>query len=157
MSTKITYDQVKQAIPDLSAREIKDLYNRVKVLLKAEPAVDDTDWLLDGILSELRGNGIYVPAFSKIKSLPIYSSYAEKSEQLRTVLEKQGVATKIEKRQLAIICSKCLIEYLKSFTDVSLHTMLLHIDYIPQALERAFPGYLSSRMLTFLLNKKTVH
>lgn len=157
MTAKLTYDEVKQAIPNFSEREIKDLYNRCKILLKAEPAVDNTDWLLDGILTELRSNGLYVPAFSKIKALSIYSTYAEKSEHLREVLEKQGISTKLEKRQLAIICSKVLIEYLRSFTDVSLHTMLMYVDRIPEALERAFPGYVQSRMLMFLLNKKTVH
>ncbi len=156
MSNKLTYSQVKQAIPDLNEREIKDLYNRCKALIKIDTTPDD-DWLLEGVIQELRNQGIYVPAFSKIKTLPTYAAYAEKSEQLRTILERQGISSKLEKRQLAAITAKCLIEYLRSFTDVSLHTMMAHIDNIPQALERAFPGYLRANMLMFLLKKDTLH
>jgi len=149
------YDELKKAIPLLSQTEIKDLLNRCRLLLRKEANLDD--WLLDGIVYQLRLHGIIVPSFEKIKNLHDYSAFSEKSESLRSLIEEQGISSKIEKRQIAIICTECMIEYLKGFTDVSLQNVMRFIDHLPQALERAFPGYLSSGMLPFIVKSGTLH
>lgn len=149
------YDEVKKAIPYLTQAEVKDLLNRCKSLLRRE--TDTSDWLLEGIVYELRLHGIVIPSTDKITKLSDYPAYSEKSDNLRALLEDQGINSRIEKRQLAIICAKCLIEYLKDFTDVSLPTMMRFIDHLPQAIERAFPGYLQCGMLPFMLKSGTLH
>lgn len=151
MSDKATYDSVKQTLPLLSETQLKDIMNRCKVLMSRELTSDD--WLLDGIITELRLLGIPVPGLDKITHHNQFRSFSEKSAALRTVLEEQGITTRTEKRQLAKIVSKCLIEYLRGFTEISLMNMMTFIDHIPQALERAFPGYLSSGMLPFVIGK----
>lgn len=152
MPQTTTFDEVTRALPMFTEMQLKEIVNRCKMLATKEHQSDD--WLLDGILVELRLLGIPTPSHDKIVRLHQFKSFSEKSLQLRTALENQGIKTRVEKRQLAKICVMCLIEYLKSFTDVSLPNMLTYIDYIPQALERAFPGYLSNRMLPFVIGKK---
>lgn len=149
------YDELKKAIPLLNQSEIKDLLNRCKLLLRRE--VDTDDWLLDGIVYQLRLHGIIVPSFDKIKNLNDYRAFSEKSDSLRALIEEQGISSKIEKRQIALICAECMIEYLKGFTDVSLQNIMRFVDHLPQALERAFPGYLSSGMLPFIVKSGTLH
>jgi hypothetical protein len=151
LSTTATFDDVKRALPLLTELQLKEIINRCKMLASKDLANDD--WLLEGIVVELRLLGIPVPSHEKIVRLNNFKAYSDKSYHLRAALERQGIKTRTEKRQLAKICCMCLIEYLKGFTDVSLPNMLMFIDHIPQALERAFPGYWSNRMLPFVIGR----
>jgi hypothetical protein len=145
------YEHVKETLPKLTQTQLKDLSNRCKALLSRSDEKVDEDWILEGLITELRLQGISVPSIAKIKSASHYPSYAAKSQDLRTSLETKYKLTKIQKRQLSKICIKCLIEHVRGFSDVSLWTLSNHIDEIPQALDKAFPGYLSSNLLMFLL------
>jgi hypothetical protein len=151
LSTTATFDDVKRALPLLTELQLKEIINRCKML--ASKDLSNDDWLLEGIVVELRLLGIPVPSHEKIIRLNNFKAYSDKSLHLRAALEGQGIKTRTEKRQLAKICCMCLIEYLKGFTDVSLSNMLMFIDHIPQALERAFPGYWSNRMLPFVIGR----
>lgn len=153
MSHTMTFDEVKRSLPLFTEMQLKEIVNRCKMLATKEPP--NEDWLLDGILVELKLQGIPVPSLDKIVRLNNFKSFSEKSLQLRTALEAQGIKTRTEKRQLAKICVLCLIQYLKTFTDISLPNMLTFIDHIPQALERAFPGYWSSKLLPFVIGKSS--
>ena len=141
------YAELTTTLPQLTPTQLKDLSNRCKALLSRTDEVIDNDWLFEGILTELRLQAIPVPPISKIKASNIYTSYAEKSRTVRDMLEAQGHWTRLQKRQLSKISTKCLIDYLHGFTEISLANVLTYIDRVPLALERSFPGYLASNLL----------
>lgn len=149
MTHQASYEQMKIGLPQLTATQLKDLSNRCRALLSRETS--DMDWLLEGIIDELKLQSIPIPPLSKIKANNFFPSYAEKSKAVRDILESQAPLTRLQKRQLAKICTKCLIEYLRSFTDISLATVMLYIDRMPVAIERSFPGYLASNLLLFII------
>jgi hypothetical protein len=143
------YEQMKTALPQLTPNQLKDLSNRCKALLSRE--TPEVDWLLEGIIEELKLKSIPIPAMSKVIASNVFPSYSEKSKVVRELLESQASLTRLQKRQLAKICTQCLVAYIQKFTDVSLATVMLYIDRMPVAIERAFPGYLASNLLLFII------
>lgn len=148
MAQQAYYEQMKTALPQLTITQLKDLSNRCRALIGRETS--DNDWLLEGIIDELKLQAVPIPPISKIKASNVFPSYAEKSKAVRELLE-QSPLTRLQKRQLAKICTKCLIDYLRSFSEVSLATVMLYIDRMPVAIERSFPGYLASNLLMFII------
>lgn len=146
------FESVKQSLTSYSPKQLNELKARCSALLSIskQPETNE-DWLLEGVFAEIKSRGIPIPPMSKLRLDNSFKSYSQKSEVIRTLLESQGDLTKLQKRQLAIICTKCLAAYLDNFTEVSLHSVFTFVDRIPEALERSFPGYLSSHLLLFIL------
>jgi hypothetical protein len=62
--------------------------------------------------------------------------------------------TVTEQKALGVIVARALASYLTKFTEISLHNMLFYVARIPEAVDDAFPDYLASGTLGFLIRHR---
>ena len=124
------------------------------------------DWILDGILYELqrRGLGDTISGEFFIRNKQSFAGYAEKSERIRRLLEKNVPAEygfpahflkTTDKLALGQICAHLLAREVDEFAPISLDTLLRNVGLIPEAFDSAYPGYISNNMLPMLI--KALH
>lgn len=152
----MSLDHVLSMLPDLTPDELEEVRRRVVALSSiGETDKDvDEDWLLFGIkeVLEARGLGQTVPPHFTVRNRRQFHGYMNKSEKVRQVLTKAlPDMTKIERLKLARIMAECLADYLSNYRNVTLNTMLGNTDLMIQALDAAFPGYLSAGMVRVVL------
>ena len=147
---------VLKHIPKLSLPELKAVQLRLSFLLGTCPskAAPTDDWLLEGILAELRKRGLWARKVTFPKNiLPTY--YEAKAAIVRDHL-LLGVAKPNlrppERMSLGTLAAMALADYLmKVQVPVSPKTMLNNIEKIPLALEESYPGYWDQKLLGFYL------
>lgn len=124
-------------------------------------ALENEDWLLEGIKTELSRRGLLQPSDSfKLKNSRSYAGFQTKSEQVRELLEKAAPELSlVELKYLGEVAAKELARYIESWNPkpgeqkvmVSLFTMLRFVDRVPQAIEVSFPGYIASQVLGIII------
>jgi hypothetical protein len=149
---------VLDILPHLSRKELELVRQRAAFLLQAKTSrgresVEEQDWLLEGVLHELRKRGLekQIPHNFRVKSSKSFAAYQTQAERVKGVIaEAIGGATPVELKQVGIIAAQCLADYI-TWNEISLETMLHNIGKTPKALERAFPGYIASGLLYLIL------
>jgi hypothetical protein len=117
----------------------------------------EQDWILDGVLTVLRerGMGQMVPPNFRIKNVSSYGEYETQADRVRQLLSDAiPNMTVTEQKSMGLIAARALATYLAKFTEISLHNMLFYIARIPEALDDAFPEYLASGTLGFIVRHK---
>lgn len=161
------FTDIISTLPRLSAEQLEEVRKRISALqalsgktagkIEAAPiqAADEFDYLLEGVLEEIRARGLgpTIPGGFRIRKLKSFANYSEKSGRIKELLAKNlGPGIKrAEYRALGLILARSLARSLEVWTEISLDTMLRNIDKIPDALDQAFPGYLNSGLLHMLL------
>lgn len=113
------------------------------------------DWLLTGILSELKKRGLGYTA----RSVNIWEhsrTYAEESAMVRKELLrilKLSVPQPKYQELLALgsVVARALIGYLGKKAYISLKSLLNNVGKALEAIDNAFPGYMACGMLSHLV------
>jgi hypothetical protein len=151
--------RILEALPQLSRQELEAIKSRCTYLLqfnKKQETMEDEDWLLRGLLCELRRRGLDNRAsFSVRKSS---TSFVTQSERIRKLLiDAVPDMTLTERRLLGEIIGEALANYLVSIRqEVSLTSMLRHVGKVPQAMDHSFPDYIATGMLRLVIQTRTV-
>jgi hypothetical protein len=154
---KIQTKEVLELIPTLPMQEVKRIRDHCTValqLLGKQTEVEHNDWLLEGIFSELRKRGLRetLPSNFRLKNSRSFAGYLDKSKLVRdALLIAVPDLSRAEEYALGDVVARSLVRYVEAFSDVSVESVLRHVQYVPQALEKSFPGYLASGMLRALL------
>jgi hypothetical protein len=119
------------------------------------------DWLFDGIIEVLRERHMLLrqPSAKQLRSMPVWRSYCEKSEELRQHIEHQlpEPATRIERQILGKLLARCLARRVERFMPVSMASMMRFTHLALEGLEEQFPHYLAAGKLTWVLHAQTIH
>jgi hypothetical protein len=152
-------------LPLLTKAQMTDVRRRLGFLIGGASEGQQSDWLLEGVLSELRRRGLghMVPPSFTIRKSNSYHGYETQADRVRLVLTAAVPnMTLPETMSMGAIAAKCLADFILTWKrddggkfEVSLETMLHNIHQVPAALDAAFPGYLESGMMGFLLRRKT--
>lgn len=152
-------DEVLKRLPKLAAADLDKVALRITFLRGGTPAknsASEYDWLMEGFLVELRKRGLWT-GNSAPKKLISYQ-YLEKAAEVRAFLLQglgRGKLSAPEQLLVGALAGAVLIEYLsKAKVNVTLKVLLLNVDKVPTALEAAFPGYWSAKLLAFCLTSK---
>lgn len=121
---------------------------------------DTEDWLLPGIVAELRRRGLSyaLPQKQLNKIAPDYAtdSIAVRND-LRERLKRDKAQVsddRIDHAELIAfgrVSARALADYLQPVAPIGLKFLLTNITKVPDALEASFPDYLSSGMLWILV------
>ena len=150
----------------LSPGELRDLQLKASALLSDAPADargggqaqitrsdSGIDWLLCGIEAELRARGVLFNG-SRLRADLICPKYAALSRPAMATL-RAGLGRHPRASDLAALgrlAAECLADYLTSMrVPVTPRTMLQHAGDAAAAVDAAFPGYLASGMLVFVM------
>ena len=148
---------VLKHLPKLGRPDLEKVRQRAVFLLgvaapTTKGAPPEQDWLLDGIISELRRRGLWArTSVIPVKMLP--EGYANKSAVVRLHLSKgltKPNLRPVERMALGRLAAAALADYLtKVQVPVGPKTLLNNIDKVPLALEESFPGYWAQKLLGF--------
>lgn len=117
------------------------------------------DWLLPGIEYELKRRGLLMVPLTKKRLAQWAPNYTEHSRKLRAGLEAYLHHSRTQLWLLAFgkVCARSLVEYLikDKFSDTP-HTVGPQIVFrnmadLPTAIERSFPGYMTSGTLPMVV------
>ncbi len=163
MRTRKELQHALIAIGKLTSPEIK----MVLAALKARGRTDATitirhsqDWLLPGLEYELRRRGLLaLPHITTEWVNGLSSSYTSDADVVRRMLKSnlKGMPTQAELLNLGRTAAKALAEYVsaerlapgRSFGP---RVFFQHVRDIPIALNRSFPGYVASGLLSALIH-----
>lgn len=156
------FQKILEQLPDLNIEQLKEVKKRCDYALKQKTQMENPqDYLLDGILNELRNRGLgpTVPDNFRIKNSRSFSAYINTSERVKAYLEEAiPNMTFTQKKSIGVIAARCLAKYIESWEHiVSLETMLRHVSRIPAAIDFFFPEYASNGALRLLVESKEFH
>jgi hypothetical protein len=128
----------------------------------ASPKASDAqsrDWLLTGILSELKRRGLIADSRA-VDPARISASYGEASALIRAHLEKRlredyPQVKYVELLALGQIVGRALFDHMAWTGNVGIRMLLNNVDKSLEALDESFPGYLQAGSLGLLLGSKT--
>lgn len=160
--TSTTFAQVQALLPRLTPDE----RTKVRLLITKHPGTAakrsaaslnevEADWLLQGILNELkrRGQKPYVKSMAQVRDA--CANYEMSSKDVREHLEGMlpDDISNAELRMLGLIIARALID---RFTEapIGLTPLLQLAGRAMEAIDNSFPGYLGSGMLYWLVQRK---
>jgi hypothetical protein len=141
----------------LGPDELTAVRGRLQALGSLQPSKEAAspieDWLLEGIFSELNRRGLMAGRVPLKRVKEIAPKYAVESERVRGLLMR-GLRRPpyVQLLSLGRVSARALADYLQSWASVSLQSLLQNAGKTPEALDASFPDYLSSGMLTYLIN-----
>lgn len=150
----------------LLTRLTPDERNKIKLLIAKHPGTAakrsvasfnevEADWLLQGILAELRrrGHKPHIKDMSQIRGLCV--DYEMTSQEVREHLEAMlpSEVTAAELRTLGTITARALIDRFRN-VPIGLKPLLQLAGRSMEALDDSFPGYLGSGMIYWIVKRK---
>jgi hypothetical protein len=123
--------------------------------LRSAANTESSDWLLTGILSELKKRGLGY-THRTIKTWEHSRTYAEESALVRKELLrilKLSISQPKYQELLALgsVVARALIRALGTKTYISLKSLLNNVGKALEAIDNAFPGYMASGLLGHLV------
>lgn len=172
----ISYDDVIAALPSLTADQRRNVIKAAKAsggiasdapkddqkkwqkkeLTKEQCATLDEDWLFEGIYQCLYKRGMLTRSGGRYTLINSggYKKYLEQREAVAEYLAdvERQLPTKTRHRPvLARVFAEAMASYLESLRVFGITQMLSQIDKLPAAVEKAFPGYIASGLLSAIL------
>lgn len=160
---KSAKEQIMDLLPQLSPMDRAEIRGALSGISKevgqAEMHPDLlTDWVLLGIINYLTGRGELTSQFAayELQRRKAFSSYQRKLPEVRSYLERlerQAITKTRHRPKLALLAARALAELLEARNIFSVNAMLSQIDKVPEAIERAYPGYASAGLFSFIINQ----
>lgn len=159
-------ETILSLLPKLSPEELKVVKTSIQAVEGLLLGTSSTrivqselseDWLLQGLLSYMQTRGSLSSkgkAFYMMKSGSSYRAYIDRKPvfyEWAARVEKGLRTTTRHRTQLAYVCAMALGNYLDDLNIYSVPTMLKNVDKIPEAMEKAFPGYMVGNLLPFVI------
>jgi hypothetical protein len=153
------FEELIRKLPQLTKAQMTDLRRRLLFLIddKERGGVANEDWILHGVVTVLneRGTGHMVPANFRIKKSRSFAGYETQADRVRTLLSAAiPNMTVTDQRAIGVIAVRALADYISSWSEITFDTLLRNVAKIPEAIDAAFPGYLSAGMLGFVLKSQ---
>jgi hypothetical protein len=159
------YQQALHLLPSLTADERKNLrvalgqFNGSAKSVVATSSVDD--WLFEGVLKELSRRGLVYRVKDAADVQRIAPNYEDDAAFVRSTLEKslkQGMPDfrRIHLSALGCASARCLANYITSWrlqSPLGLKFMLTNTSKTFEAIDKSFPGYLQSGMVSVLVQR----
>lgn len=154
------YKQIVASLSSLSRGELEQLRQRIGFYLQhpAVPApapVEEEDWLLVGIFTELQRRGVEGPRAFRIRRTTSYAGFETQSVRVRSLLLQAAPGlTAVERRALGEVAADALARRLDGWRDVNRDNMLMNVSKVPEAVERCYPGYLGAGLLAAVVRHR---
>jgi hypothetical protein len=153
------YKHLTDQLPILTKKQMADLRARLLLLMgeRERASISNADWILDGIMTVVqeRGLGHMVPPNFRIRKNRSFSSYETVADRVRQLLDTAVPnMSLVEQRGMGVLAARALADYVGEWSEVSFENLLRNVGKIPEALDAAFPGYIDSGMLSFVLTSR---
>lgn len=152
----MTVQELIQQLPKLSKAELEQVRHRIQLLgPRAFPAAAVReacdDWLLAGFANELRRRGILI---GKVHKNLLPKAWETSSAAVREHLTR-GFSGKLQRAELVVLAQLAAEQLINHLIKLDLRPspklVFSNVEKAPAALEAAFPGYWSARVLHLCL------
>ena len=147
-------------VPTLTAEQTSELLTRFKLLSKTndKPHVGKQQFgerVLQALCTVLRKNNVETPSVTTLRKSAAYVNSREKLQDLQTFFEKISQSKMVQDAILKEAIQLLYYDLVQwKGVSISSHTMLKQIHRIPATLNKSFPGYAASGMLTKIVKAK---
>lgn len=166
----VAYQQALGLLPKMTQEERKNLrvalgqLRGTVVSPSASDKISADDWLFDGIVKELARRGLVYRLRDAAGIRRMAPNYEEDSMLVRGALEKSLKHGMPDFRPahltaLGKASARCLANYIvswKSQPQLGLKLMLVNAGRILEAVDNAFPSYISSGMVSVLVQRSSI-
>lgn len=147
------YREWVKGVTSLTALQIKDLSNRIKILsnirVDFSGKQDFGDRVLVAVVDVLRKKHVDTPSYNMLRKSSAYASSKEKVASLSQFFEQVSSSKLVQERILRLAISLLFDDLLHwQNVTISAHTVLQQLHRIPATLNRHFPGYAAAGLLT---------
>lgn len=142
----------------LSDDDVADVQRAINNRNSAKPkqVQANKDWLLEGFVDLLTRRGLIV-ADGELLRKEAYQTWCKHLPRVLGWLggleKTQGLSVN-DRPKLALLCAQAMADYLEARDLFKVATMLSQSDRIPEALDCAFPGYISCGLLGMVVRSK---
>jgi len=157
---RLSPEQRSEVRGKLRALDAMDGGSRIRQFSIPDPEhFSNRDFVFDGLMMELGDRGLIssaaIPALKRSKCYKVYSSKVSPVAEL-LFDPKHGIPNQTTIRlALCRLAAKCLCDDVLRWATLSPSLVLANVDKIPEAIEKAFPGYLSNGLLKQLVLRST--
>ena len=142
----------------LSDGDVADVQRAINIRKSAKPKQmqANKDWLLEGFIDLLTRRGLIITDGELLRK-EAYQTWCKHLPRVLDWLESlektQGLSVD-DRPKLALLCAQAMADYLEARDLFKVATMLSQSDRIPEALDCAFPGYISCGLLGLAVRSK---
>jgi hypothetical protein len=166
----VAYQQALGLLPKMTQDERKNLRVALGQLRGtvassgASEKISNDDWLFDGVIKELARRGLVYRLRDAAGIRRMAPNYEEESMLVREALEKSLRHGMPDFRPAHLTAlgkssARCLATYItswKSKPTLGLRFMLINAGLTLEAIDCAFPGYISSGMVSVLVQRSSI-
>ena len=147
-------------------RQALDFFDggKTKAAVSGKEKVVVHDWLIPGIIAELRRRGLEYSGLSDRRIASMAPDYEEESKALMVSLRQKLIKAKAltskerlthaELEGFGRVSARALADYLQNTRSLNLKFMLGNISKVPDALEASYPSYLACGLVGVLIGLK---
>ncbi|MDE2426277.1 MAG: hypothetical protein KGO96_10275 [Elusimicrobia bacterium] len=155
--------EVLKSLSSLRRSELEEVKKRATFLLQHSmsvvESVEEEDWLLYGIMEELKRRGLHSGGDFRIRHASSHAGFQSQSERVRALLLEAVPGLSLsERRLLGMLAAESLATYISKWRpeprEVSRDNLLRYVGKVPEAIDSSFPDYLSAGMLASVLHHR---
>lgn len=145
-------------------RQALDFFDGGKTKALNKPQITVQDWLLPGIIAELRRRGLEYSGINERRIASMAPDYEKEAAALMASLRQKLIKAKAITTQERLthaelegfgrVSARALADYLQNTRSLNLKFMLGNISKLPDALEASYPSYLACGMVGVLVGLK---
>jgi hypothetical protein len=149
------FSTVKRLLPTLSGDELSQIREQLSMIstMKPVPAGTDEGLALESICEGLSSLGVEYAYPTLLQKTDGYSSFRCKVGPVMQFL-RRGMKEKNEIRAALVLATQLLYQDLTSSGfPATARTIMRHFHRVPSVINRNFPGYAQSGMLSWIIKK----
>jgi len=162
------FENLLRSLPDFSKEELLSLRSRISVLINysatnvpllptecKHPSLFDErpEQFYSSMKRSLRKQQYKAPPWKVFQETSIFPSYLRQMEIISPFLDNFNTLSRVEQISMYNIAADLIHRYLANREmTICLKTDVFHLHTIPSLFDAAFPGYLESGWLPFIVN-----
>jgi len=93
-----------------------------------------------------------MPPNFRIKKSRSFAGYETQADRVRMVFNNAIPNMSVtDQRSLGVIAARALADYIAEWSEITFESLMRNVAKIPEAVEQAYPGYIQSGMLHYVL------
>lgn len=144
-------------LKNLTQSELKEVIEEASFLLAVHNNVSGNQEIFYYVISlYLKKFSITSPPFGTIKKQLFYKKFLSVSDSVDSFIDKNfKKVTRVERSKLYNFFVRIIVSHIQNNTELSLSlkVVLNYFSYLPQLIDKSFPGYIESGLLSLILEK----
>lgn len=144
-------------LKNLTVNELKEVIEEASFLLSVQSGTSSNmEIFYYSIVRCLNKYSITSPPFGTFKKQNYYKKFIDVFNNIESFIDKNfKKVSKVERSKLYSFFTDTIISHIKNNTNLqpSIRILINYFQYLPQLIDKSFPGYIENEILNILLEK----